>query len=165
MTRYFVSRHESAKELARRWKLDCEFVDHFDPEQVRVGDEVIGTLPIHVAAECVRRGASYFHLAMDIPAEERLGRQQVEYSADEMLSFGARLVPYWIEPSAETVLEKSEGSTTQIGPIRLIPLFVRRLKHRLERIEERHPKALALLYGVFLLLAVLLARPFVKSRR
>jgi CRISPR-associated protein Csx16 len=151
MTRYFVSRHESAKELARRWQLDCEFVDHFDPEQVRVGDEVIGTLPIHVAAECVRRGASYFHLAMDIPADERLGRQQVEYSADEMLSFGARLVPYWIEPSGEPVPKKSEESSALIGPVRWIPAFVRRLEHRLERIEDRHPKPLALLYGVFLL--------------
>jgi CRISPR-associated protein Csx16 len=151
MTRYFVSRHESAKELARSWKLDCEFVDHFDPEQVRVGDEVIGTLPIHVAAECVRRGASYFHLAMDIPADERLDRQQVEYSADEMLSFGARLVPYWIEPSGEPVPKKSEESSALRGPLRSISLFVHRLKHRLERIEERHPKPLALLYGVFLL--------------
>jgi hypothetical protein len=72
---------------------------------------------------------------MDIPADERLGRTQVEYSADEMLSLGARLVPYWIEPSGEPVPGNSEEPSALTGSIRRFLLFMRRLKHLFERIK------------------------------
>ena len=55
MARYFVSRHAGAKELARRWALDCVLIDHLDAAVLRHGDEVIGTLPVNLAATSLAR--------------------------------------------------------------------------------------------------------------
>jgi CRISPR-associated protein Csx16 len=149
LTRYFVTRHQGAKDLARRWNLDCRFVEHLTPEQLRPGDEVIGVLPVHLAAECLRRGARYYHLALNVPEGERLGRAAAAYSADEMLKFGARLVPYWIEPTGEPA--PAPALEPPPGLLWWLRLSLRGAAKRLRRIEERCPKGLALIYGAFLL--------------
>ena len=89
----FVTRHAGAREWARRqgFAVD-EIVDHFDPETVQPGDIIIGTLPVHLAAEICRRGGRYFHLVLNVPPEHR-GR---ELSADDMEKFGARLEEFSI---------------------------------------------------------------------
>ena len=91
---YFVSRHLGAIEWARRhpWGVRAVHVTHLDPRDVQPGDTVIGTLPIHLAAEVCARGACYLHLALDLTA----GQRGCELSPDELDAANARLVPYQI---------------------------------------------------------------------
>ncbi|GIX15053.1 MAG: hypothetical protein KatS3mg118_3012 [Paracoccaceae bacterium] len=83
----FVSRHPGAVEWARRQGIVAEAVHHLDPSAIRPGDTVIGTLPVHLAAEVCARGGRYLHLVLDLPPEAR-GR---DLSAEEMDRHGARL--------------------------------------------------------------------------
>lgn len=93
-TVWFVSRHSGAVEWARRRDLKVDRqVAHLDPTEVQAGDMVIGTLPVNLAAKICKRGARYFHLALDLPPELR-GK---ELDADEMERFGAELEEYLIQ--------------------------------------------------------------------
>lgn len=86
MKTIFVSRHRGAAEWAARHGFEgVQVVSHFTPngEPVRV----IGTLPVHLAAQVCAAGGEYWHLSLDIPADAR-GR---ELTADEMESFGAQV--------------------------------------------------------------------------
>lgn len=87
---YFVTRHKGALDWAREegYAEDgVEMVSHFDPSVIQKGDEVIGTLPVHLAAEVCERGGHYWHLQMQIPAEAR-GK---ELTADDMRKFDATI--------------------------------------------------------------------------
>ena len=90
MKQYFVSRHAGAHEWAARIGFEVEVVTHFESSAVESGDVVIGTLPIHLAAEVCERGGKYFHLILDLTAADR-GQ---ELSADRMEELGARIVEY-----------------------------------------------------------------------
>ncbi len=92
MTTYFITRHTGALDWARRKGIEAERHAHLDIEIICEGDRVIGTLPVHIAAEICARGAQYLHLSMNIPEQAR-GR---ELSVDEMEQFGACLVRYII---------------------------------------------------------------------
>lgn len=88
LTTYLVTRHEGAVEWAARRGVSFErHVSHLEADRVLAGDVVIGTLPIHLAAEVCRRGARYLHLSIDLAAAMR-GR---ELTADESERCGARL--------------------------------------------------------------------------
>ena len=72
MTTFFVSRHPGAIERATRQGLAVDrFLAHLDPADVMADDTVIGTLPIHLAAQVCERGARYLHLGLDLPNEMR----------------------------------------------------------------------------------------------
>ena len=91
MTTIFVTRHAGAVEWARRRGVAAdEMVAHLDPGRIAPGDIVIGTLPVHVAAEICARGGRYLHLSLNTPPEAR-GR---ELTAADMDRFGARLEEY-----------------------------------------------------------------------
>jgi len=93
VTVWFVSRHRGAVEWARRQGLAVDrLVDHLDPARVEAGDVVVGTLPIHLAAEVCDKGARYVHLSLEVPRELR-GR---ELTADELSALGARLEEYHV---------------------------------------------------------------------
>jgi len=99
-TTWFVSRHPGAIEWAKRQGLSIDrWVEHLDPAEVAVGDTVIGTLPVNLAAEACKRGAYYLHLSLKVPAEWR-GR---ELSADELRSLAAHIEPFFIEQMAHAV--------------------------------------------------------------
>lgn len=87
MTTYFVTRHKGAVEWARARGIEAESIAHLDPETIKPGDKVLGTLPVSVAAEVCRRGAHYFHLTLDMPPDAR-GR---ELTLNDMDAFGAKL--------------------------------------------------------------------------
>lgn len=55
---------------------------------IDASDTVLGVLPIHLAASVCERGARYGHLEMSVPAN----RRGTELSADELDSFGAKIV-------------------------------------------------------------------------
>ncbi len=87
----FVTRHEGAREWARRRGLRVDrVVSHFDTDTVGPGDLVAGTLPVHLAAEVCERGARYLHLVFDPPADLRGS----VLSADDLERLGARLGAY-----------------------------------------------------------------------
>ncbi len=97
MTVWFVSRHRGARTWAARQHINVDRqTEHLDPRMVRQGDTVIGSLPVHLAAEICARGARYLHLRIDTPPEYR-GR---ELSASDLERFGARLEPYRITTEA-----------------------------------------------------------------
>jgi CRISPR-associated protein Csx16 len=90
----FVTRHPGAVEWAARQGIAVDkTVAHLDPDEIRPGDVVIGTLPVHLAAEVCAHGARYLHLVLDLPGELR-GR---ELSAEQLLRLGARLEEYSVE--------------------------------------------------------------------
>ena len=95
MTTWFVSRHPGALQwMQQRGPAFDRHVHHLAPAMVQGGDTVIGTLPVHLAAQVCARGATYLHLALATPPEAR-GR---ELSAQELLSLGATLQPFNIHP-------------------------------------------------------------------
>jgi len=87
MATFLVTRHAGALEWAARQGIHAEALEHLDVKQIRPGDVVIGTLPVHLAAEICARGGRYVHLSMEVPQEAR-GR---ELTADDMERFNARL--------------------------------------------------------------------------
>jgi len=92
MKTYFISRHTGAHDWASRQGFVAEVVSHFDTEVVKPGDVVLGTLPVHLAAEVCQNGGRYFHLSMDVPASLR-GQ---ELTADMMEKLGASLTEFSI---------------------------------------------------------------------
>lgn len=93
MKTYFVTRHPGALEWAQRNGFEnAEIVAHFDPSVVHPGDQVIGTLPVHLAGQVCEKGGRYFHLSMAVPAD----RRGTEISADDMEEFGAHVKEFKI---------------------------------------------------------------------
>ena len=92
----FVSRHTGAIAWARLhpWGIRAEIVPHLDPATIVAGDTVIGTLPVHLAAEVCARGGRYLHLCVALTEGQRGG----ELSAGELDAADARLVPYRVTP-------------------------------------------------------------------
>jgi CRISPR-associated protein Csx16 len=96
MTTYFVTRHPGALEWAQEEGVAVDrLVDHLDPDLIQLGDTVIGTLPVNLAAQVCERGGRYLHLSLDLPAGLR-GR---ELSAADMRACGARLEEYTVTRS------------------------------------------------------------------
>ena len=97
MTTYFVTRHPGALDWAAEEGLAVDvMLAHLDPETIQPGDTVIGTLPIHLAAQICQRGGRYLHLSLEVPPEQR-GR---ELTAADLHQFGARLEAYRVIPDA-----------------------------------------------------------------
>ncbi|MBL8347523.1 MAG: CRISPR-associated protein Csx16, partial [Rubrivivax sp.] len=97
MRTILVTRHLGSLFWAYRAGIPYDLmVEHLDPEQVAEGDVVVGTLPVHLAAEVCGRGARYMHLVIDVPAEQR-GRELRRRDLDRC---NARLVEFRIEPAA-----------------------------------------------------------------
>lgn len=93
MSIYFVTRHPGAVEWARGRSIEFDLhVAHLDIAEVGAGDTVIGSLPVHLAAEVCSRGARYLNLSLDLPAAAR-GR---ELTALELERYEARLEPYHV---------------------------------------------------------------------
>ena len=94
MTVWFVSRHPGAIEWANRRGVQFDrHLIHLEPEAVGSGDTVIGSLPVHLAAQVCERGARLVNLSLDLPSGAR-GR---ELSADDLDAYGARLETYRVE--------------------------------------------------------------------
>lgn len=103
---YFVSRHQGAIAWIKRqpYRVD-RFVTHLDPQCIGRGDVVLGTLPLHLAAEvCARGGVFYF---LTLPQIE--SRRGSEYAADEMVEMGCGLRRFEVR-AFEDYAEKVQGN-------------------------------------------------------
>ena len=94
MTTWFVTRHPGAIEWAARQGLRIDrHVAHLDPASIAPGDTVIGILPVNLAARVCERGARYFNLSLELPAEARGGTAGARSRAPAWPPFGgSRLV-------------------------------------------------------------------------
>ena len=93
MAVYLVTRHPGARDWAKEKGLAVDhIVGHLDPQTTGQGDIVIGTLPVHLAAEVCSQGARYLHLSMQMPPALR-GR---ELSAADMRACQARIEEFRI---------------------------------------------------------------------
>ncbi|MBK1618504.1 CRISPR-associated protein Csx16 [Lamprobacter modestohalophilus] len=120
MTVYFVTRHPGACDWASGEGLAIDhIVSHLDPQIVVDGDIVIGTLPVHLAANICAHGARYLHLSLQMPPALR-GK---ELSAADMRECQACIEEYHVvqvehgsnsDPNAElTSPEDSAPQTSQ----------------------------------------------------
>jgi len=91
---WLVTRHRGAIEWMRRCGIRFDTHEtHLDAKKVRQGDTVIGTLPVHIAAEVCARGARYLHLSLNLPASWR-GK---ELTVSNMTAAGAMVSEYLVE--------------------------------------------------------------------
>lgn len=111
---YFVTRHPGAVEWARKKGIEVdEQISHLDTSIIQDGDIVIGTLPIHLAAEICEKGGSYYHLSINVPPEYR-GK---ELTADQMDKFGARIEQFDIKKVDQTA---QEVVTPSLNPLNIM---------------------------------------------
>lgn len=97
MTTWFVSRHEGAIAWAKGQNLLVDrWVTHLDAQQVAEGDTVIGTLPIHLAADICARGARFLFLELNLAQSQR-GKELSEY---DMMKMNCFLREYVIRPAS-----------------------------------------------------------------
>lgn len=97
--RFLVTRHPGALQWLRSKGFHAdEVVPHLELNRLRAGDVVVGTLPVHLAAQVCRRGARYFHLALEAPPEAR-GR---ELTPEDMERYGARLEEMVVQAREES---------------------------------------------------------------
>ncbi len=95
MTTWFVSRHEGAIAWAKGHKLPVDrWVEHLDAQQIVAGDTVIGTLPVHIAADICSRGARFFFLELHLELNQR-GKELTE---SDMLKANCSVREYFVRP-------------------------------------------------------------------
>ncbi len=93
MSTYFVSRHTGAKDWLNEEGVSVDYVvDHLDVSRIEPGDQVIGSLPINLAAAVCEKGASYFHLSIELP----LNLRGCELSSDLLRDYGACIQQYHV---------------------------------------------------------------------
>ena len=93
MTTWLITRHPGARNWAASQRLTIDrHCTHIDALEVKAGDTVIGSLPVHLAAAVCEAGARYINLSLDLPASAR-GK---ELSADELIAYSARLEEFMV---------------------------------------------------------------------
>lgn len=89
-----MTRHPGALEWTRRCGFDYdEHLVHVKIDSLKPGDQVFGTLPVHLAAQLCAKGIEYWHLALDLEATDR-GK---EHTAEQLRAMGARFERYSLE--------------------------------------------------------------------
>lgn len=99
MSIYFVTRHPGAHDWAAAEGLQVDaLVPHLDPAIIEPGDQVIGSLPVNLAAQVCKRGGRYLHLSLDLPPALR-GQ---ELGVEQMRDCNARIEEYRVLPIDHT---------------------------------------------------------------
>lgn len=97
MTTIFITRHQGAIQWAKEQGVEVDrLLTHLEADeisQLTKNDTVLGILPVNLACEVCKQGARYYHLALDLPPNAR----GVELTAEEMTTYGAKLIQYHIE--------------------------------------------------------------------
>lgn len=94
MATWLISRHPGTLQWVQQQGLTFDHHQpHLNPADVQTGDSVYGTLPVSLIASINARGARYFHLEMDLPANKR----GTELTPQDLVELGA----HWQEYRAE----------------------------------------------------------------
>ena len=89
MTTWFISRHEGAIEWVKQQNIQIDrFESHLNTSLV-----VIGTLPIHLAAEICQKGAKFYFLSVNVSREQR----GTELTCEQLTEQQCSIQPFWIE--------------------------------------------------------------------
>ncbi len=64
-------------------------MQHLDVDLIQKDDIVIGTLPVHMAAEVCEKGAKFYFLSINMNFEQR-GK---ELTVEDLITQGCRIVP------------------------------------------------------------------------
>lgn len=88
--RHFISRHAGAIAWARQHYSNLKVMSQLDLNAIGLGDEVLGTLPIHLVAAVTKKGAVYRHLVLDLTPDLR----GTELTAEDMERVGAHFESY-----------------------------------------------------------------------
>jgi CRISPR-associated protein Csx16 len=113
MTTHLVTRHEGTRlwmeELAKDGRLPFaidRWLDHLDLSLLQAGDVVVGTLPLHLAAELHERGIVFWSLDLALPAEYR-GK---ELSVQEMQQFARPFTCYAVQRVQQVAMETPKAA-------------------------------------------------------
>lgn len=70
---YFISRHQgSIAWMHEQQQIHIDhYLPHLDTSIIRQGDRIYGTLPISLIAKICQLGAYYYHLELQLSAEQR----------------------------------------------------------------------------------------------
>lgn len=95
MTTYFITRHHGAIEWAQvnGVHFDVHLEHLLGLDELRVGDVIIGTLPINIVCQINELGVDYIHLSLDIPPHLR----GVELSAVQLDECKASLERFFVK--------------------------------------------------------------------
>lgn len=94
MTTWFISRHQGAIEWVKKQNILIDrFESHLDTSLVQAGDVVIGTLPIHLAAEICQKGAKFYFLSVNVKYEQR----GTELTCEQLIEQQCSIQPFRIE--------------------------------------------------------------------
>lgn len=70
-TIWIISPHQGAIDWLKVKGITGKQLDHLNVGCVESGDTVIGTLPVNLAARVCEKGATYWHLSLEVPLEWR----------------------------------------------------------------------------------------------
>lgn len=94
MAVWFISRHQGAIDWIKQQPIHINrFESHLDTHLIQAGDTVIGTLPIHLAADICQRGAKFYFLSVNVTATQR----GTELTAQQLTEQFCSLQPFWVE--------------------------------------------------------------------
>ncbi|BFU59584.1 MULTISPECIES: CRISPR-associated protein Csx16 [Rodentibacter] len=94
MAVWFISRHLGAIEWISQQNIRIDhFIEHLDVNKIQTNDTVIGTLPVHLAAEVCQRGAKFYFLSVNVQFEQR-GK---ELTCEQLNQQGCQLQEFFIE--------------------------------------------------------------------
>jgi len=103
----FVNRNDGAKDWAQDHGFeDADVVENFSTDMIEEGDTVIGTLPLHLAADICKKGGNYSALVMDPVPQELRG---TSLSSEQMDELNATTQSMRVE-----VLEKNDPTENNI---------------------------------------------------
>lgn len=96
MAVWFISRHQGAIEWIKQQNIHIDyFVKHLNLEDIEQNDVVIGTLPIHLAAEVCQKGATFYFLTLMLSEAQR----GTELSAEELNQQQCKIEPFIVKKS------------------------------------------------------------------
>ncbi|VEI57500.1 putative CRISPR-associated protein, VVA1548 family [Pasteurella multocida] len=91
MAVWFVSRHQGAIDWIQQQGIHIDrFENHLNVDDIQADDVVIGTLPIHLAAQVCEKGAKFYFLSINVTAQQRgteLNVQQLNEQACSLQPF------------------------------------------------------------------------------
>lgn len=94
MAVWFISRHQGAIEWIKQQEVQIDhFTEHLDIAEIDAEDTVIGTLPIHLAAEVCSKGAKFYSLSLNVAHEQR----GTELTVAQLFEQGCSLQQFYIE--------------------------------------------------------------------
>ena len=94
MTTWFISRHPGAIKWVKLQNIQIDrFESHLDTSLVQAGDVVIGTLPLHLAAEVCQKGVKFYLRSMNVTPEQR----GTELTCKQLTEQQCSIQPFMVE--------------------------------------------------------------------